>query len=658
MSPLFPKDYWKRFGANGKISSLSRKIQASNTDPVSPASSSTQNKGEPHASHATAWEAGEAGGSPRVSVDKNRFGNDQTNRPIAEKTITGKERHKAEVSVYKVGEIEKVEGDKVVRRTKLKFVLKYGGHVAECVDESGKTYIDCRDAITEITKASNYNVSAKVLVGEIVELRKRYAKEEAVSIVDYVREKYPDKLAEIERDPFKWVLERTKEIVGYERLKLLTFLAVVSSQMERVMGMSRVHIMLVGPSGAGKSSTVKSVVRFVDDTNVYIPGTRLTQNALGYLNVDTIDGKILFIEQIDRQIINYLREMMTEEKITTLVTEKVADEDGRERFVTRQVTIPGQATVITTSVTDTIDVDREQLFNRFLKVYVNPKSVDIDKTIEAIWARTKSELSEVDRLVFLAYLLSRPKFADNKDLLDRAKKFLIPIANLSREPINRTIEILRNLTTAVAIARGKTKVDDEDFDFVMANFQLDILYNGLGLSERDVEFIEVLPGDGSLKTSEVADELRVSKQYALNVLKNLERKGIVEGVKEDGDKAFTWYLTPLGKRIKALVSGLEGGVVEVKDEDGELIAETKFRPDDEREGNRRNAVPLNDGGGVPGDEGENNRVTEAYDHLKRAGWVLVEEFLDWYGEGVFEALKRKGLLTFTGVDGKLYVTAK
>jgi hypothetical protein len=563
---------------------------------------------------------GEMWGPPRVSVDENRFDDGQTGntgaeKPLAWTVVVGKDgRHKVEVSVYKVGDVEKVEGDKVVRRTKLRFVLKYGRHVAECVDESGKIYADCRDAITEITKASNYNVSAKTLVGEIVELRKRYANEEVISIVDYVKQKYPKEYEEIERDPFGWVLDRTKEIVGYERIKLLTFLSIVSSQMDRVMGMSRIHLMLVGPSGAGKSSTVKSVVRFIDDSDIYIPGTRLTQNALGYLDVKTVDGKVLFIEQIDRQIVNYLREMMTEEKITTLVTEKVVNDEGRERFVTRRVTIPGQATVITTSVVDTIDVDREQLFNRFLKVYVNPKSVDIDKVIEAIWTRKKSELSEVDKLVFLAYLLSRPKFADNRDLLEQAKRFLKPIAGISREPINRTAEILRNLAIAVAIARGKDKVDDEDFDFVMRNFQLDILYNGLGLSERDVDFILALPDHGGVKTNEVVDKLKENKQYVLNVLRNLERKGVVEGVKEDG-KTFTWYLTPLGKRVKALVNGIEKDVVEVEDEKGETVAmlDPKFRPDDEREGNRGNAVPVNDGRGVSGGEKEVDRGVEELD---------------------------------------------
>jgi len=530
--------------------------------------------------------------------------------------VVGRDRHKAEVSVYKAGEVEKVEGDKVVRSTKLRFVLKYGKHVTECVDESGKVYIDCRDAITEITKASNYNVSAKVLVKELAELRKRYTNEASVPLVDYVRQKYPKEFEEITRDPFAWILDRTKGIVGYERLKLLTFLAVVSSRMERVEGISRIHLMLVGPKGAGKSSTVKRIANLIEGTDMYIFVTRLTQNALGYIDAETLDGKVLFIEQIDRQAVNYLREMMSEGKISTLVTEKVTDEEGRERFVTSQKTIPGQAVVITTSVVDNIDVDREQLFDRFLKVYVDPKSVNPIDVDRSIWTRKPKSKSapfdEVDKLVFRAYLLTRPKFADVDELFERTERFLQSIRGASNEPNSRVTEVLRNLVIAVAIARGKTKADDEDLDFVLQHFQLDILYNGLGLSARDVEFILALPDHGGLKTNEVADKLKESKQYVMNVLKNLERKGVVEGVNYEGEKAFTWYLTDLGRRIKALVNGIEKDVIEVKDDNGETVAllDPKFRPDDIGKGGRGDAVPADDGGGVSRDEKEAGRSAQ------------------------------------------------
>ena len=143
--------------------------------------------------------------------------------------------------------------------------------------------------------------------------------------------------------------------------------------------MSRLHILLVGQSGAGKSSTVKSIIDLLN-SDVKIDNTRLTQNALGYMNVDTFDGKVLFIDQIDNQNFNYVREAMTEDKICTTVTEKATDSEGNERHVARRVCIEGQPVVISTSVVDKIDVEREQLFNRFLKVYVDPKNNDAERS--------------------------------------------------------------------------------------------------------------------------------------------------------------------------------------------------------------------------------------------------------------------------------------
>jgi len=644
VSPLFPKDYWRRFSREDETEKDATKKQK--------AKSSTQEKGVPPKSHKTpknAGEMGEMGGSPRFSVDDSN----KSSNEITRETIEGKDgRHKVVVSVYRVGEEEKLTGDKVVRRAKLKFVLSYHGVVKECVD-------DCSKAISEIAKASDYKVPKKAISEKIAELREEYGLINEIPIVEYVRQKYPDRLNEIEKDPFAWVLQRTKEIVGYERLKLLTFLSIVSSQMERVMGMSHVNLMLVGKSGAGKSSTIKSVTRYIDNTDMYIAGTRLTQNALGYLNIDSFDGKVLFIEQIDRQNVNYIREMMTEEKLCTLVTEKVADENGNERYESHLRCIPGQSAVITTSVADDIDVDREQMFNRFLKVYVNPESLDVDKVIETIWTRKKSEVSEVDRLVFMTYLKTRPKFADNTDLLDRAKKLLRPLKDVTREPINRTTEVLRNLAIAVAIARGKTKVEDDDFDFAMRNFQLDILYNGLGLSERDVEFIEAIPESEGKKSQEVADTLRISKQYAINILRNLERKGVIDGTKEDG-KTFTWYLTDLGRKIKALVENLDKDVIEVRDEKGELVgvADGKFRPDTNAGNDRENAMSGNDRGGMQRGDEKDDRVIEAYKFLKEHGSISTAELTEIFGDDIIEMLKAKDLVTFNIIDGVEYVTAK
>jgi predicted transcriptional regulator len=263
-------------------------------------------------------------------------------------------------------------------------------------------------------------------------------------------------------------------------------------------------------------------------------------------------------------------------------------------------------------------------------------------------------------MVFKAWLSTRPSHAKiPEDVTNAVIDFMKKLKEYTREPLNRTVEIARNLIIVTAIMRGRTEATLEDWQFVAENFQLDLLYNGLGLTERDVEIIEVLPGEGGLKSSEVADALKVSKQYALNILKNLERKGVVEGEKTDG-KTFTWSLTALGRRIKALVNNIDKDIVEVRDEKGKLVgvADSKFRTDANAGNDREDTVRRNDGRTVSRGDGETNRVAQAYRYLKEHGWVLLTDVEALFGEDVVEELKRKDLVTFNVIDGIEYVAAK
>ncbi|PVU78606.1 TrmB family transcriptional regulator [Sulfolobus islandicus] len=662
MSPSFPKDYWRRFGRKENSKNSAKDEKKQRVEKVSAKSekvkSSTQNPREPADSAEIADRTAKTAISRLTSVDdskKSKSRETEKNRISARlidrDVVESEDGRKVIIEVYDTGQVEeKITGDKVIRVRKIKFALRYKNTIKECID-------DCRDAIKEIAKITRSHPSAKDIMVKINELREEYTTPEEIPLIDYVRRKYPDRLTEIEKDPIAWIMSRTSEIVGNERLKLLTFLSLVSTRMERVMGMSRIHIMLVGGSGVGKSSTVKSVLKYAED--IVIPSTRVTQNALGYLNVDTFDGHVLFIEQIDKQNMNYLRELMTEEKICTVVTEKETDEDGKERHVARQRCIEGQPAVITTSVVDTIDVDKEQIFNRMLKVYVKTDSSTEDMVWQSIMNRAKVEISPVDAMVFKAWLLTRPSYAKiPEDVTNAVIDFMKKLKEYTKEPLNRTVEIARNLIIVTAIMRGRIEATLEDWQFVAENFQLDLLYNGLGLSERDVEIIEALPDDGGLKSSEVADKLRVSKQYALSILKNLEKKGVVEGEKADG-KTYTWYLTPLGRRIKALVNNLDN-VIEVRDEKGELVGvvDSKFRDDTNAGNDREDAVRRNDGGGMQRGDGENNRIIEAYKFLKEHGPISTAELTEIFDDDIIEMLKAKDLVTFNIIDGVEYVNAK
>ncbi|MFP3218480.1 MAG: helix-turn-helix domain-containing protein [Acidianus sp.] len=591
---LLPKDYWKRFGRKDDTENVAKKSKK--------AKSSTQSSTEKRVDRVERVEKSTqtthfANSPVYDSVDDHHISQNRDEIIVKDEKIGTK----VYIRVEKVGEKEIMEGEMIKTAPKLKVTIRYKDKTWECdadvVEIEGKlATLGCEKTLSEVAKATGRHPPKAQIVDAIDEYVNAHFEIKSMFLVDYVRQKYPDRLAEIERDPFGWILTRTKEIVGYERLKLLTLLSVVSTRMKRIMGISRIHINIVGQSGAGKSSVVKSVLKFVDD-NIKLDATRFTEKSLGYLDIDSFDGKVVFLEQIDNQNVAYLRETMSEEKICTYVTEKVETEDGGETHVTTKKCIDGQPAFITTSVSDRVDLEKEQIANRMLNVYLKyTYSRDI---AESILERAESEVSDVDRMVFTAYLLTRPYMADVTPVKDEIIAFVDKLAELTRSPVNRTVEILRNLVRAVAIARGKTKADIDDFNFVMRNFQLDVLYNGLGLSERDVEFIEALPDEGGLKSQEIADALKVSKQYAINVLKNLERKGLVEGEKEDG-KTFTWYLTALGRKIKALVNNIDKDVVEVRDEKGELtgVANAKFRPDTDAGNDSENDVSGNDRGGM------------------------------------------------------------
>ena len=604
MTPLLPKDYWQRFGHKDdeteKVSAKSEKVKSSTIS--STEKRVARDKRVAIATHATRFSQ-----TPADDVVDD-FNNAQKSNEIIVKDE--KNRKEVRVRIEKIGDNETIEGEMVETSPKLKVTVRYKDKVWKCnadvVRFEGKLFaIGCEKTLSEVVKTTGRHPPKDQIGEAIYEYVNANFSIDETPLVDYVRQKYADRLAEIEKDPFAWILTHTNEVVGYERLKLLTLLSVVSSRMRRVMGISRIHINIVGQTGAGKSSVVKSVLKFVND-NTKMDTTRFTEKALGYLHISSFDGKVVFLEQIDNQNVTYLREALSEDKICTYVTEKVASEDGSEKLVTSKKCINGQPAFITTSVSDRVDLNREQIANRMLNVYLKyTYSRDIAKSI---LERAESEVSEVDKMVFMAYLLSRPNVADITPVEDRIIAFVDKLAELTRSPVNRTVEIIRNLVRAVAIARGKTKVSDEDYNFVMQNFQLDILYNGLGLTERDIEIIEALPDEGGLKSQEVADRLRVPKQYAINVLRNLERKGVVDATKEDG-KTFTWYLTALGRRIKALV-----GNINVVDEKGELIGEVdgKFCPNSNSGDDRENTVSGNDGGGMSRGDEKDDRDVEAY----------------------------------------------
>jgi len=375
---------------------------------------------------------------------------------------------------------------------------------------------------------------------------------------------------EINQDPLNFFLARASDIVGNEKLKVAVLLNVVSSQLSKIRrGIYRVHLILTGSSGSGKSSTIKSILDlFYDNADgvedfVVLKLTRMTKEALGRLSVNTLDGKVIFVEQLDNmEGVDYIREAMSEDRITTLTT--VKDEEGN--LVSKTVVIPGQPAFVTTNVTANID---HQIINRSIQLYLSQAEDEKLKTriIETILER--GEIEELDKLKLITYvwLKTRPKSPKmTKEVKEELVKLLGKFINFKN--IYRATEITRNLVRSTASMFNHQEVIKEDLDFVMNYLKKDIILTTLELSERDLAILRWMRDHGFVQgekedetkdvtTPTIAQVMKMSTQEAKRLLDTLYDKGLLW--KAYDGKRFSWAIAHYGLRV---LDGLEKDVKE------------------------------------------------------------------------------------------------
>jgi DNA-binding MarR family transcriptional regulator len=538
----------------------------------------------------------------------NEVNKPNTNTKLDEVTVEGTDsRYKATIIVFHNGYEEKVLGSKVVRRNKLKFAIVHGGIGGLCED-------DCEHLITTIAQATRYKIPKKVLNDAVNQLRQKYGTVDEIPIVDYVRQRYPDEFEKITKDPFNWILEKANSIPGYEKLKITLMLTLASLRLRRVEGVNRVNVIVVGDSRAGKSVTVKSVLRYIEGADFYMDNTKLTPNSLIYQDIDTFDGKLLFIEQIDKQNIFYLREAMSEDKICVTVTEIIKTREGHQKFKSSKYCIPGQPALVTTSVADDIDVDRQQLYNRAIKIYVNPDFIPLELRAEAMVNTTKKptpeQITEFEktRMVLLAWFYWVPDDADITGLKDKIIGLVKELDEIKGVYSNTAMEIIRNLLRAIAVSRGKTKADDDDWEFMLKYYKFDIFANALGLSERDVLVLEAIDDTHGVVIRDIIDRTKIQRGIVEKILAYLKEIGFVDVVKDEKGFIALWSLTEIGKKVRDLM------------------------------------IKLN-----------TERVNSALNEIKERGLVSVRELVGYYGEFVLRKLKENNLIKFEHIKDEQYV---
>jgi DNA-binding MarR family transcriptional regulator len=354
--------------------------------------------------------------------------------------------------------------------------------------------------------------------------------------LDRVKNERPELIEEIAKDPFNWVLSRTGEVVGHEKEKLLTLLAVVSSRVED----AKLHLLLVGDSFTGKSSAVESVLKFVRTSDYLLSVSRF--DGLIGAKTNELNGKILFLEHINERGIENVTKL-GDNCINVVYNEDVLLPNNVKRYVSREYTHLSVPVIIGTADFEGVKAVKPWLLNRFFTVYVEPEPIEK--------LNGKRVVNETDYLTFTAWLGQLPNKAELSDAVNkRVEKYLKELKGLGNTA--KAHVLLKKLLITVAVAKGKTAVGEEEFEFVMKNFKADLLLNALNLTPLEAKIVKAIDEVGGKTTHELSEELNVSKSNLRGVLKSLAKKDIID-VDVDDTWVKEWRLMEKGKAIKRLL---------------------------------------------------------------------------------------------------------
>jgi hypothetical protein len=437
---------------------------------------------------------------------------------------------KVVIKVYKLGEIRELNADRMVVKNNLKFEVVHGDKVYNYDEKYGKVRLERAFDSVSLTRIKD----------RIERLKEAYSNAREIKLVDYVKQHYPDEFEKITKDPFKWVLEKTAYIPGHEKEKLAVFLSVLTSRLYEVDGLARVHLMLVGGLS---EQIVHSVLRFLEGTNILYKIPKFTRNTPMELGDMDASGKIFYVGGVTEGAVTNLGVLMTDNGLSVARVVRT-----REGFETIRFEIKNEPVVITTKLFNHIKnpIRKWWLLNRFLIVYT-------EKTDPKTVSEPNDTVDEKDRLVFLAYLMSRPVMAKTGHLAYNGfESILFALNEITGNSFFRTLEIFRNLVRAVAIAKGKTVADIEDLDFVLKYFGKELIYNQARVLEPEAEVIKAMPDNDRFTTRDVVNALKVSPDEAKEFLADLDEFGYIDSFR---DKMKVYELTEKAKELKRLLEG-------------------------------------------------------------------------------------------------------
>lgn len=380
-------------------------------------------------------------------------------------------------------------------------------------------------------------------------------------------------------DDIKDVLDM--EIVGEDDIKILIFLLLLSKDFPSKTGkpgwnipgdpMSQ-NVILSCDSSSGKSWIAKVVLQlFGDEDKDYFIVSRVTKNAMNYYTDINMDGKILFIEELQGldEHTSQLRVWMSEGKLSLQTVEKTINNEGIEINSLVQKSTVGQPVFMTNQAEGAIE---DQLNNRSWVL-----SLDVTET------QTGNILDYQDKLTKGNYKLDLAKKRNIKEALKQLKPyhFIIPFADRtvmgiplndvrSRRDYNKFLTLIKCSAYLHQYQREKY-IDEEKNEFIICDIKdyeiarryssnvLGATFSGLTNVQIDlINYIKNSSWKDEFMVSDIMRNLGKSQPHWSGIMKQLEDLGYVTADKANGkstiyhiveSKAFNLINLPSGQEL-------------------------------------------------------------------------------------------------------------
>ena len=371
------------------------------------------------------------------------------------------------------------------------------------------------------------------------------------------------------------------EIIGEDETKMLVFLLALSKDFPSKTGtpdwnissdsMSQ-NIILASDSSSGKTYVAKKVLElFGDENKNYFVASRISKSALNYYTDINMDGKILFIEELQGLDENtqQLRVWMSEGSLTFETVEKEKDAEGIEKNVKITKTTVGQPVFITCQAEGIV---QEQFNNRSWIL-----SMDVTASQTAHILNYQDKLSQgnikkdemkkrvlIDALKQLKPYHYKVPFMDNEVLK-------IPTNDVrSRRDYQKFITLIKcsaylhqKQRTIVKDEQGREHIicDIKDYDIALQYSQniLGATFSGLTIAQIDlINMIKKSIWKDEFIVSDVQRLKGKSHTHWYGQLNQLEDLGFVTAEKANGKstiysinekKAYNIMSLPTGKEL-------------------------------------------------------------------------------------------------------------